>query len=217
MSILKILLLLQNNGKKMKRQRFFILFMVTAWSVVLATTMVDRSVLTSDGLDHHGQPSPRCDAFVRGPSGHVNFKDLTLLASQLQEAPLAAHNWMHSLNDDVSLSQLSIPGTHNSGARYETWPGTSQCQDLSIDEQLEAGVRFLDIRCCHRNNTFRIYHGMEDQHLSFDDVLDTCISFLRSERRPDHSDSNSSLLNPFSITRNSFSLSLMIKTDRSLL
>ena len=172
---------MQNNGKKMKRQRFFILFMVTAWSAVLAKTMVDLSVFTSYGLDHHRQSPPRCDDSDLDRSEHVNFEDLTLLAAgRSQETPSAAHNWMRSLNDNVPLSQLSIPGTHNSGARHETWPGTSKCQNLSIGEQLEAGVRFLDIRCRHMNNTFRIYHSIENQHLSFDDVLNTCISFLRS-------------------------------------
>jgi 1-phosphatidylinositol phosphodiesterase len=136
------MLLLQNNGKKMKRHKFIILFMVAVWAMLLIRT---RTAYTA--------PEPS----------------------------LGAHNWMRLLNDNVSLSQLSIPGTHNSGARYETWPGTAKCQDLSIDEQLESGVRFLDIRCCHRNNTFHVYHGMENQNLSFDDVLNSCISFLRSE------------------------------------
>jgi 1-phosphatidylinositol phosphodiesterase len=86
---------------------------------------------------------------------------------------------MGSLRDDTSLAELSIPGTHDAGARYERFYGTIQCQTLTIPEQLRAGVRFLDIRCRHVKNTFLIYHGPVYQRLTFDEVLDGCSAFLR--------------------------------------
>jgi len=87
--------------------------------------------------------------------------------------------WMGSLRDDTRLSELSIPGTHDAGARYERFYGTIQCQTLTIPEQLRAGVRFLDIRCRHVKNTFLIYHGPVYQRLTFDEVLQACSAFLR--------------------------------------
>jgi 1-phosphatidylinositol phosphodiesterase len=87
--------------------------------------------------------------------------------------------WMGLLRDDTSLSELSIPGTHDAGARHERWYGTIKCQTLTIPEQLQAGVRFLDIRCRHVKNTFLIYHGPVYQRLSFNGVLDACGAFLR--------------------------------------
>lgn len=89
-------------------------------------------------------------------------------------------NWMTSLDGHLLLSQYSIPGSHDTMALYEPFPGTTKCQDLSLAEQLNAGVRFLDIRCRHTNNAFGIYHGRIAQRASFDDVLNTCASFLRS-------------------------------------
>jgi 1-phosphatidylinositol phosphodiesterase len=91
-----------------------------------------------------------------------------------------ATNWMSLLNPNLSLAQLSIPGTHDSGARYEPVPGTAKCQDLTLEEQLNAGVRFLDIRCRHINDAFAIHHGFVYQNLNFDDVLGAVIGFLNA-------------------------------------
>ena len=63
-------------------------------------------------------------------------------------------DWMSAVNDSLKLSAISIPGTHDSGARYDPplLSGTAKCQDLTIREQLNAGTRFLDIRCRHIDN-----------------------------------------------------------------
>lgn len=89
-------------------------------------------------------------------------------------------NWMGALSNDLNLAQLSIPGTHDSGARNEPISGTAKTQNLSIAEQLTAGVRYLDIRCRHIGNAFTIHHGAIYQNLNFDDVLNACISFLNN-------------------------------------
>lgn len=88
------------------------------------------------------------------------------------------NNWMGTLNDNISLSEISIPGSHEAGALYESWPGTAICQELTIDNQLNAGIRFLDIRCRHIGDAFVIHHGSVYQHLNFDDVLGYCWDFL---------------------------------------
>lgn len=85
---------------------------------------------------------------------------------------------MAPLNNNTSLSALSIPGSHDSAALHEPLVGTAACQSLTIDQQLHAGVRFLDIRCRHVRNAFAIYHGAVDQHLLFTEVLATCLHFL---------------------------------------
>ena len=40
---------------------------------------------------------------------------------------------------------MSIPGTHNSAACHVALPSV-QCQGATVTEQLEHGVRFLDVR-----------------------------------------------------------------------
>ncbi len=97
-------------------------------------------------------------------------------------APVEMNNWMAGLQDNISISKISIPGTHDSGARIDApvVTGTAKTQDLSIAEQLNAGVRFLDIRCRHIDNSFTIHHGAIYQNLNFDDVLNACYAFLES-------------------------------------
>jgi 1-phosphatidylinositol phosphodiesterase len=90
----------------------------------------------------------------------------------------AGSNWMTPLNGTLPLSQLSIPGTHDSGARFEPLSGTAKCQNLTIREQLDSGVRFLDIRCRHVNDAFTIHHGHVYQNINFTDVLGATYGFL---------------------------------------
>jgi len=86
--------------------------------------------------------------------------------------------WMGAIADNTSLTSLSIPGTHDSGARVEPVSGTAKCQNLSIREQLDAGTRFLDIRCRHIGDAFAIHHGSIYQNLNFTDVTTACYDFL---------------------------------------
>ncbi|MFJ9553810.1 phosphatidylinositol-specific phospholipase C [Nocardiopsis sp. NPDC101807] len=96
-------------------------------------------------------------------------------------APLAGHSsWMAALPDGASLSALSVPGTHDSGAwRGSVW---SRTQDLTIAQQLDSGVRFLDVRTRHYRDAFPIHHGAEYLHLNFTDVVADVGAFL--ERNP---------------------------------
>ena len=99
-----------------------------------------------------------------------------LLRSSAAAEPNA--RWMGSIGGETRLSELSIPGTHDSGARHEWFCGTTKCQTLTIPRQLRTGARFLDIRCRHVKNRFLIYHGPVYQRLAFDDVLTACYGFL---------------------------------------
>jgi len=89
-------------------------------------------------------------------------------------------DWMKELSDDIYINRLTIPGTHDSGT-YRGYGGIiAQCQKWSITEQLEAGIRFLDIRCRHYENNFLIHHSFVFEHLTFDDVQKMMINFLKS-------------------------------------
>lgn len=104
-----------------------------------------------------------------------------ILFSMVSGCVLAAGNdWMTPLNGALPISRFSIPGSHDSGARYEPVSGTAKCQNLTIGEQLNAGVRFLDIRCRHLNDAFTIHHGRVYQNIDFTDVLDATYGFLNS-------------------------------------
>lgn len=53
--------------------------------------------------------------------------------------------WMRELNDNIQLSSLSIPGTHNSPTCHHAAPSV-RCQAVGPRAQLDNGVRFFDIR-----------------------------------------------------------------------
>jgi 1-phosphatidylinositol phosphodiesterase len=101
-----------------------------------------------------------------------------LLAAMPLSAVAAGNNWMNGLDGNLPLSQFSIPGTHDSGALSEPVSGTAKCQTLSFGDQLNAGVRFMDIRCRHINDAFAIHHGQVYENANFDDVLNATFAFL---------------------------------------
>lgn len=70
---------------------------------------------------------------------HADFRHISLFTSVNLES------WMSKLDDEISLSYISIPGTHNSPTCYTALP-TVRCQAVGVKEQLQNGVRFLDIR-----------------------------------------------------------------------
>ncbi len=85
---------------------------------------------------------------------------------------------MTRLDDARLLAELSIPGTHDSGAMFEPYPNLARAQHLTIADQLTAGIRYLDLRCRDVDDQFLIYHGAIDQNQTFDDVLVTLYAFL---------------------------------------
>ncbi|MEO5714715.1 MAG: phosphatidylinositol-specific phospholipase C [Luteolibacter sp.] len=110
----------------------------------------------------------------------TSLSSLVLLLLLAANAQAAGNDWMRGLDGKLRLSELSIPGTHDAGARLEPIPGTARCQSLSIAEQLAAGVRFLDIRCRHLDDSFAIYHGIADQKLTFAEVIGAVEVFLKA-------------------------------------
>jgi 1-phosphatidylinositol phosphodiesterase len=87
-------------------------------------------------------------------------------------------DWMASLPDSANLASLTIPGTHDSGAQHEPAAGIAKTQNLTFADQLEAGVRYFDVRCRNFDDQFLIYHGSIDQSQTYDDVLAAMYSFL---------------------------------------
>ncbi|MFF4320549.1 phosphatidylinositol-specific phospholipase C [Streptomyces sp. NPDC001568] len=89
---------------------------------------------------------------------------------------LGTSDWMAALADSTPLQRMTIPGTHDSGARKGGL--YVACQNTSIAQQLDAGIRFLDVRCRVTGGSFAIHHGSFFQDLMFGDVLVACWNFL---------------------------------------
>ncbi|MFH8680194.1 phosphatidylinositol-specific phospholipase C [Streptomyces lydicus] len=133
------------------------------------------------GLDRRG--------FLRGAAGLSAAGVLAGLGSgavtaqaavrrRAAPAALSVQDWMSALPDSTPVQRLTIPGTHDSGARIGgPWVA---CQNTAVDAQLASGIRFLDVRCRAVDNVFAIHHGAFYQQLMFGDVLNTCRAFLQA-------------------------------------
>jgi 1-phosphatidylinositol phosphodiesterase len=87
--------------------------------------------------------------------------------------------WMAALPDAVNLSSLSIPGTHDT-MTYGRLASDEhlQCQNWNLTVQLEAGLRYFDIRARLRDDRLHIYHANGDTGFGFDDVMRDVFLFL---------------------------------------
>ncbi|OWB57596.1 phosphatidylinositol diacylglycerol-lyase activity protein [[Candida] boidinii] len=103
-------------------------------------------------------------------------------------------NWLKEINDDIEISKLSIPGTHNSAACHMALPSV-RCQNESVTDQLKNGVRFLDVRLSKnflttslddtdKVNDIIVCHGKFPVKLigsvKFNDLLEEVYDFLES-------------------------------------
>ena len=94
-------------------------------------------------------------------------------------------DWMGRLDDGLLLSDINIPGTHDSATQYVQLAWFSKCQFKDIGGQLEAGYRYLDIRLGADGERLKLMHGFTSckssalgGSLYLDEVLAQCYAFL---------------------------------------
>ena len=122
-------------------------------------------------------------------AGHRYSFTIGDMQAQAQQTSEGYSDWMAYLPDNTYLSQVSIPGSHDAcaiyGSHYEyksgmpqeryhfkwllSWLGNTnttkvtKAQELSIEEQLAAGVRMFDLRPCASSASVKdlpIHHGI---------------------------------------------------------
>lgn len=109
-----------------------------------------------------------------------------LLAFLFASLPMMADDWMARIDDYVYITQVSIPGTHDSatGHGFTGFLGVlfgesmGRTQDKTIAEQWEAGVRAFDLRPCVDGDELRINHGILSTTLTLADALNTICTLL---------------------------------------
>ena len=105
-----------------------------------------------------------------------------------------SQNWMARIPDDTLISEVYIPGTHDSGTRYADLRYFSQCQASVISTQLKDGYRYLDIRLGlveskSGDQSLAFFHGFcrcknglfpWAASLTFEDAINDSLKFLDS-------------------------------------
>lgn len=101
------------------------------------------------------------------------------------DASVTGCNWMSKLPDGLSIADISIPGSHDAAASKCQKNSRMQCQQHTIAEQLNTGVRYFDIRLEKGDDGLYLTHGgrdcfFNDERLSFAMVRDWIDGFLYS-------------------------------------
>ncbi|HVJ91928.1 MAG TPA: hypothetical protein VM580_19140 [Labilithrix sp.] len=136
----------------------------------------------------------------------------TLRSANVENAPVTRQDWMAQTRGliDRSLNTIFIPGTHDSGTyTLESVYGRplddlfapdavnpfvragqffgitklwSKTQERTIAEQLDDGIRYLDLRACReKNGTLRACHGLYGAKMS--DILQQVAVFAAAHPR----------------------------------
>jgi hypothetical protein len=99
-------------------------------------------------------------------------------------------NWMKNLDDDLLITQITIPGTHDSAADHDHCYESVSCKDnhlmvvcqtSNIQDQMEMGIRFFDVRLAydqHDDRAFEFHHGPYDLKQSLYDAIKWATDFL---------------------------------------
>lgn len=91
-------------------------------------------------------------------------------------------NWMSYIKDDAKITKIAMPGSHNSGTMK--MHKFARCQNGTLFEQFQHGVRFFDIRLRADKKGVRIAHGIlkgmpaREAFASLKEILDTSDEFL---------------------------------------
>jgi len=100
-------------------------------------------------------------------------------------------DWMKNLDDDLLITQITIPGTHDSAADHDHCAENQACKDViwaastqtfNIQDQMEMGIRFFDIRLAydeHNDRAFEFHHGPYDLKQSLYDAIEWATDFLK--------------------------------------
>lgn len=90
--------------------------------------------------------------------------------------------WMSKIEDSTKLSEISIPGTHGTMALHGASfldENLTRNQTMSLSQQLNSGIRYVDMRVKRVKDSFAMYHGIVNQKAMFEDVLKETIQFLK--------------------------------------
>lgn len=91
---------------------------------------------------------------------------------------LDMNNWMAGLSDDLTINQISIPGTGNSMS-YGKHTDFTLTQSMDLKTQLNSGIRFLDLTLSeYGDNNLEVVTGLTNLGYSLADVVEEVRDFL---------------------------------------
>ena len=92
---------------------------------------------------------------------HIAFIDVLLYHTK-EVNYMLPNSYMSQISDDTYLSQINIVGTHDSCANNVEYTSIARCQNMSVINQLEKGIRLFDIRLSYSNGRYPLVHYLAD-------------------------------------------------------
>lgn len=100
-----------------------------------------------------------------------------------------SNNWMSYLDPSLAFKDLNIPGTHDTMsyrhynseglyARLALLSAYHQTQSANLRNQLDSGIRYIDIRIGNKDGIMTARHATTDMKTRFDTILETLKRFL---------------------------------------
>ena len=104
--------------------------------------------------------------------------------AQSQWDAVETTDWMANIDGNKRITEINMPGTHDSGTKGTN--SFSECQNTTLTQQMENGVRFLDIRLeAQSDGKLYLVHASVDcksptdgGKFYFEEALQECYEFL---------------------------------------
>ena len=98
-------------------------------------------------------------------------------------------SWMSQLSDNLSISNLNIPGTHDTMSYHQSGSLTSlyfnpdvvafhTTHSANLRNQLDSGIRYIGIRIGNKDGIMTARHASSDMETRFDVILRVLKNFL---------------------------------------
>lgn len=95
---------------------------------------------------------------------------------------LIKSDWMAGLSDELTINQLSMPGTGNSMSYGKDFTDFTLTQSMDLETQLNSGIRFLELGLNNSEGTLKVYTGLTDLKVTLVDVIKRVSDFLGKHR-----------------------------------
>lgn len=142
------------NRRKTKSFLSFVL------ALCLTFTFFVSAFAATDSPVSKNSPVPSA-AVPTAPDSPEGKKDTAKIAAVLPD------NWMGRVDGQKKISEINIPGTHDSATEHVQIPYIARCQDLSIKKQLESGFRYLDVRLQLKERKKYLFFGTGKKYFVF--------------------------------------------------
>ena len=114
---------------------------------------------------------------------HWNSDTKTLSASATGTAEAA--NWMAALPDRMFVAHVSIPGAHDFATGEDNWvtsaangKATSTTQAVTMREQMDRGIRGIDLRPGLHDGVLYCNHGLAQTKKTLEEAVKDMVAFL---------------------------------------